>query len=105
MRIVSPSSGSSTVGTAESGARSIDDRVRCSPGLACTPGGEEDRIPVVEVGIGVGYLCRTGSIRHGDVRTLLLVRPGRQGEEEKGSKAGSKVGAGRFVPAIFGKVG
>lgn len=102
MSTVSPSSGSSTVGTAESGARSTEDRVRWSPGLACTPGGEDERIPVVEVGIGVGYFCRVGSIRDGDVRTLLYVRPGRLGEEDEGSKAGSKVGGGRFVPAIFG---
>lgn len=30
---------------------------------------------------------------------------GRPGEEEKGSKAGSSEGAGRFTPAVDGKAG
>lgn len=93
------------VGTAERGALSIDDWVRCRPARACAAGGEEERIPVVDVGIGVGYLY-ADSYSAVEVRTLLLFRPGKVGEEEgSGSKAGSKVGTGRFVPAIAGKVG
>lgn len=56
MRNSSPFSGRTTVGTAESGARSeCMDWRRWIDGLVWTLGGEEDRIPVVEVGTGVGY--------------------------------------------------
>jgi hypothetical protein len=46
------------VGTVDSGARSeSEDWVLCRPGLGMrTCGGDEERIPVVDVGIGVGYL-------------------------------------------------
>jgi hypothetical protein len=59
MRNVSPFSGRVIEGTAERGARSeTEDCVLCRPGLALIRGGgggEEERMPVVEVGIGVGY--------------------------------------------------
>jgi len=53
----SPFAGSTTEGTAESGARSdTEDCVRCKHGLAgWIRGGEDERMPVVDVGIGVGY--------------------------------------------------
>lgn len=46
------------MGTVDNGARSeTEDCVRCRPGLGnCTCGGDEESIPVVDVGIGVGYL-------------------------------------------------
>jgi hypothetical protein len=34
-----------------------------------------------------------------------LVGRGKPGEEEKGSKAGSNEGAGRFTPAVEGRLG
>ena len=53
----SPEAGRIIVGTVERGVRSErEDWVRCRPGLGSgIRGGEEERIPVVDVGIGVGY--------------------------------------------------
>ena len=66
---VSPFSGRTTEGSADSGALSeIDDCVRCRLGRAWTCGGEEDRIPVVEVGIGVGYFSLVASRSEGEDR-------------------------------------
>jgi hypothetical protein len=48
MMSVSPFSDSSTAGTAESGARSVPAEERW--------GGELERMPVLDVGTGVGYL-------------------------------------------------
>jgi hypothetical protein len=67
MRSSSPFSGSTTVGTADRGARSDTiDWVRCSPGLWWTAGGDEERMPVVEVGIGVGYFAYNASLCEGE---------------------------------------
>lgn len=93
------------VGTAHNGARSDTvDCVRCSDGLpsglSWSRGGEDERIPVVEVGIGVGYLVK--SCRSGDLSLIRLTCRGRLGEDEAGSKAGSR--AGLFVPASGGKL-
>jgi hypothetical protein len=56
MRSGSPFSGRAIERTAERGARSeTEDCVLCNPRLALIRGGEEEIIPVVDVGIGVGY--------------------------------------------------
>ena len=100
MRNISPFSGRVIEGTAERGARSeIEDCVRCRPGLAAIRGGEEDRIPVVEVGTGVGYFWKAFSRSKGEYRACLLDGRGSPGEEE-GSNAGRSDGAGRFTPAV-----
>ena len=63
-------------------------------------GGEEDGRRVEEVGIGVGYNCLPDVAgAGGDAWARRFVGRGRDGEEEKGSKAGSSDGAGRFMPA------
>ncbi len=107
MRSSSPFSGRVMEGTAESGARSeTEDWVRCRPGLSSgMRGGEEDRIPVVEVGTGVGYFSYAASRREGENSACLFEGLGRPGEEEKGSKAGSSDGAGRLTPAAAGNDG
>lgn len=56
-------------------------------------------IPVLEVGTGVGYLRKALDV------ACRFVGRGRPGEEERGSKAGSKDGAGRFTPAVEGSEG
>jgi len=56
-------------------------------------------MPVLEVGIGVGYLRKAF-----DVACRFIGR-GNPGEEESGSKAGSKVGAGLLTPATDGSEG
>jgi len=61
-------------------------------------------IPVVDVGIGVGYLWFAASRSEGEDR-FLFNGLGRPGDEEKGSKAGSSVGAGRFTPDVDGRLG
>jgi len=99
----SPFSGSITVGTADNGARSErTDCVRARPGRErdCILGGLDDNIPVVEVGTGVGYFCCGDEVWKSVCRFRGLGKPG---EEEKGSKAGRREGAGRFVPAIGSK--
>lgn len=90
MATASPFSGSSTAGTADRGARS--EVVRARPGRR---GGELERMPVDEVGTGVGYLrCAFPVFWRFNGR-------GRAGEEERGSNAGSNDGAGRLVPAMI----
>lgn len=72
------------------------DNVRVRLGLDdWTCGGEEERIPVLDVGIGVGYLRKAfdGLTSPRACRFKGLGRPG-----EDSSKGGSKVGAGRFTP-------
>lgn len=88
MATISPFSGSSTAGTADRGARS--EVVRARPGRR---GGELDRMPVLEVGTGVGYLSCAFPV------CWRFNGRGRAGEEERGSNGGSNEGAGRFVPA------
>jgi len=106
MRSVSPFSGRLIEGTLESGARSeTEDCVLCRPGLALIRGGEEERIPVVEVGTGVGYFWKAASRSEGEKRACLLSGRGNPGEEDSGSNAGSSVGAGRFTPAVEGRLG
>lgn len=94
---VSPFSESSTPGTADRGARSG----------AEARGGELERIPVLDVGTGVGYL-RWARPEQAFVFWRLTGR-GSPGEDESGSKGGSRVGAGRLDPArdcrIAGSVG
>jgi hypothetical protein len=92
------------VGTVESGARSeSEDWVRCRPGLGSgMRGGDEERIPVVDVGIGVGYFRYAASRCDGDNTACLLDGRGRAGED-RGSKAGSSEGAGRLTPAVAGE--
>lgn len=60
-------------------------------------------MPVVEVGIGVGYLIEADPRPEGDPRALLSGR-GKAGEEDNGSNAGSSDGAGRLTPATGGKL-
>jgi hypothetical protein len=102
----SPFSGRVIEFTAERGARSESmDWVLCKPGLEPKRGGDEDRMPVVEVGIGVGYLPWAFSRSSGGEWALLLEGRGKPGEEENGSNAGSRLGAGRFTPAVDGRSG
>jgi hypothetical protein len=101
----SPEAGRIIVGTAESGARSESEEwVRCKPGLGIgIRGGDEERIPVVDVGIGVGYFRYAASRCDGDKTACLLEGRGRAGEEDRGSKAGRSEGAGRLTPAVAGE--
>ena len=103
MRMVFPLSESVTDCTAESGARSDKmDWVRRRPALGTMCGGEEERIPVVDVGIGEGYFRYASSWCEGECLACRLAGRGSAGEEEdeeEGSKAGSRDGAGRFTPA------
>lgn len=64
-------------------------------------------MPVVELGFGVGYLEKAFSRSEGEDRACLLLGRGKAGEEENGSKsmAGNSVGAGRFTPAVEGRLG
>ncbi len=92
MQSISPFSLSSREGTADRGARSdAVDCVRTKPDLV----GEEERMPVLEVGMGVGYL-KKGAGPSRPSRATRFKGRGRPGEEE-GSKGGSKEGAGRFL--------
>lgn len=92
---VSPFSESSTAGTSDSGVRS--GAVRCTR-LLLLLGGELDRMPVLDVGTGVGYLrCARPPV------FWRLAGRGRPGDEESGSKAGRSEAAERFlVPAMVG---
>ena len=56
----------------------------------------------MEVGIGEGYLRYALSRSEGESRACFLAGRGSAGDEqdeEEGSKAGSREGAGRFTPA------
>ena len=55
--------------------------------------------------MGVGYFWKAASRSEGECCARLFEGRGKPGEEESGSKAGSNDGAGRFTPAIDGKVG
>jgi len=106
MRNISPFSGRLIEGTADRGARSeTEDCVLCRPGLALIRRGEEDKIPVVEVGTGVGYFWKAASRSEGEDRACLFSGRGNPGEEDSGSNAGRSVGAGRFTPAVEGRLG
>lgn len=59
-----------------------------------TRGGEDDNMAVDDVGTGVGYV--TSSLK---ASRLRLGGRGSVGDEETGSKAGSRVAAGRLLPA------
>lgn len=59
-----------------------------------TRGGEDDRMAVDDVGTGVGYF--TSSSR---ASRLRFGGRGSVGDEENGSKAGSRVPADRLLPA------
>jgi len=84
-RTSSPLEGTITVGRSDSGARSdSDDRVRCRPGRR---GGDDGRMPVEDVGTGVGYDSCWSSMA---LNLRLLGSPG--GEEENGSNAGNREG-------------
>lgn len=87
----SPLSGMHAMGSVPRGARWLEVRTK---GGRATRGGEEDRIPVEDVGTGVGYLRRASV----PVFWRLTGR-GRAGEEDNGSKAGSRDDAGLLVPA------
>lgn len=84
---VSPCSESSTAGTSQRGVRSVV--VRC--------GGELERMPVLDVGTGVGYFKWARPV------FWRLAGRGRPGDEERGSKGGRRDGAGRLVPAMEGE--
>jgi len=62
-------------------------------------------MPVVDVGIGVGYFWYAASRSEGEERACLFEGRGKPGDEENGSNAGSSDGAGRFTPEIGGKLG
>lgn len=105
---------SSTVGRAPSGTRPVGvestrlGRGRIEEGKL---GGDDETIPVEEVGNGEGYLRLSlnnllgeyfvTGLRVGESRATRLAGRGSDGEEREGSKAGSNVGPGaeRFVPA------
>jgi hypothetical protein len=91
MDTVSPFSGSSTVGTAERGARSEAERTRAG---RCRSG-ELDMMPVLEVGTGVGYLVDPPL----PVFWRLRGR-GKPGDDERGSNGGSRDAAGRLLPVV-----
>lgn len=92
------------MGTADSGARSVKtDAVRSIPGPApWTRGGDDDKMPVLEVGTGVGYLANADGPRPGS-RACLLEGLGSPGEDDRGSNGGSREDADRFTPALLGK--
>jgi len=84
-RMGSPLEGTTTLGRSDSGARSESvDKVRCRAGRR---GGDEGRIPVEDVGTGVGYDTFSSSMA---LNLRLLGSPG--GEDENGSNAGSNEG-------------
>lgn len=89
MMRISPFSASSTDGTDPRGTRS--EGLRASCGLRR---GELDRIPVLDVGTGVGYL-RWASWP----RFWRLSGRGRAGDDERGSNGGRRDGADLFDPA------
>lgn len=104
------------VGTVLSGARSdVVENVLFIGRRDCVRwGGGDERIPVEDVGTGVGYLCLAlrnvvgddlvGESSLGDSRATRLTARGSGGEEEYGSKAGSNdgTGAGRLTPTMEG---
>lgn len=101
MRTGSPFSLSSIQGTERRGFRSeAVESDRCIVGRALTrPGGEDDMMPVLDVGTGVGYLVKAFWLLMPAAPRGFLIRRGRPGEEERGSNAGRRDGAGRFTPA------
>jgi hypothetical protein len=100
MSTVSPFSLSSTEGTLDRGARSDTvDWVLCRAGRDPRRGGLEERMPVLDVGTGVGYLRKAWEF------ACRFEGRGRPGEDERGSNAGRSEGAGRFTPAAVGSVG
>jgi len=56
-------------------------------------------MPVLEVGTGVGYLEKALAT------ACRFIGRGRPGDEERGSNAGSREGAGRLTPATEGSDG
>ena len=87
------------MGTADNGALSVTpEGARVRAGL-WTRGGEDERMPVLEVGTGVGYLCTAEP--KATSRACLLRGRGKPGEEERGSKAGKSAVAGRLAPAAM----
>ena len=100
---VSPFSLRATPGTAHRGTRS--DVPRCSEERR---GGELDIMPVLDVGTGVGYLRRAwscllalwgGSSWGAPLAVFWRFKGrGRPGEDDRGSKAGRRDGAGRLMP-------
>lgn len=95
MKSISPFSLSSREGTADRGARS--EAADCARAKIAPEGwtrGGEERIPVLEVGMGVGYLIKEIG-PSGPLRAPRFKGLGRPGEEDS-SKGGSKEGAGRF---------
>jgi hypothetical protein len=100
MRRVSPFSFSSMEGTAERGTRSDTvDWVRWSAGLEPTCGGLDERMPVLDVGAGVGYVTQALAV------ACRFVGRGRPGDDDRGSNGGNSEGAGRFTPAVEGRDG
>lgn len=86
--------------TSDRGARSETvDAVRCNVGRGPHLGGLEERIPVLEVGIGVGYFRNAPEV------ACRFKGRGNPGEEDRGSKGGSNEGAGLLVPAVVGSEG
>lgn len=111
---------SSIEGTDARGARSERlDAVLNSPARRVLNGrgGEEEKMPVEEVGTGVGYFdfplpyligeYLGEQLCPGEARATRLAGRGSDGDEDgTGSKAGSKVGAdsaGRLTPATEGR--
>lgn len=98
----SPCSESSIEGTVDNGARSeTAEKVLVEPGrrVRIGGGGEEEGMSVEEVGTGVGYeRSLLADFACGDAWGRRFMGRGSVGEEEKGSNAGSRDGAGRLVP-------
>jgi len=61
-------------------------------------------MPVVDVGTGVGYF-KKASPCEGEDRAWRFEGRGKAGEDESGSNAGSREGAGRLTPAVVGNEG
>ena len=96
----SPSLSNSMEGTVESGARSekVEVALEFLEGRVLGGAGDEGTTPVEDVGTGVGYISCPWSKEEGETRRRFGAR-GRDGEDERGSKAGNSEGAGRFAPA------
>lgn len=103
----SPLSSNWIVGTLERGTRSDSvETTLCRPGrveVGCR-GGDEESMPVEEVGIaGVGYLPFLSAALIEEAVATRFAGRGRKDEDGSDcSKGGSREGAGRFVPAIGG---
>jgi hypothetical protein len=68
---------------------------------ALKPVGDEDKIPVVEDGIGVGYFRYAPSCSSEEKACRFEAR-GKPGEEENGSNAGRREGTFRLAGTIEG---